>query len=280
LLLVESKELDLVQIYREKEENAQISSPVRPDGKKWEEHRTDEMLELEKNPNLHSTLPWFQAIISKEDGTFYFEDIPAGKYYLSFQDAETQPKIEVVLPKGKTFTEEAQDLGTIDLRDDIKKTMEKRAAEEAAKKKLKEIAAGDILPDFSFLDMDGKERRFSEYKGKTVLIYFWAAKANYTRSALPTIQAIAEQHKANENFVVLRMSRDYDPDLTKGFIQEVGVPGWHGFLTKESFSTWNAYRDSFQANRAWLISPEGKVLAGDLLLRKMKAAVDAHLSAP
>ncbi|MDR2863124.1 MAG: carboxypeptidase-like regulatory domain-containing protein, partial [Puniceicoccales bacterium] len=37
LLLVESKELDLVQIYREKEENAQISSPVRPDGKKWEE---------------------------------------------------------------------------------------------------------------------------------------------------------------------------------------------------------------------------------------------------
>jgi hypothetical protein len=283
LLLPESKEplLTSIQMYQEKEKKAHDSSPVRPDAKKWEEHVTDEMLELEKDFNSSSRrnpFPWYQVTFANDDGTFRFEDIPAGKYSLFFQDAETRPQLEVVLPEGKTFTEEAQDIGTIDLRTDIKETIEKWAAKEAAKKQLKEIVAGDILPDFSFVDIEGKVRHFSEYKGKTVLIYFWEARAKYTRGALPAVQSIAEQYKTSENFVVLRMSRDYDPDLTKGFIQEVGVPGLHGFLTKESFSKWSGYQDLFQANRAWLISAEGKVLARDLLQRKMKETVDTYLS--
>jgi hypothetical protein len=276
-----------IQIYGERKENEQVSSSVRPSPKKWEEHWTDEMLELEKNsesPGYRNPTPWHQGTFVKSDGTFRFEDIPAGKYHLSFHNAEARAQVEVLLPEGKTFTTEVQDLGTFDVREEIKEAEQKQEAEkkkkreEIEKKKLKEIVAGDLLPDFSFLDTEGKERHFSEYKGKTVLIYFWAAKGSYTRGALPVVQSIAGQYKANENFVVLRMSRDYDPDLTKGFIQEVGVPGLHGFLTKESFSTWSVYQDSFQPNRAWLISPEGKVLARDLLQRKMKETVDTHLS--
>src|SRR5207248_7421682 len=38
---------------------------------------------------------------------------------------------------------------------------------------LKSVATGALVPDFNFTDFNGKLRRFSEFRGRVVLLAFW-----------------------------------------------------------------------------------------------------------
>ena len=70
--------------------------------------------------------------------------------------------------------------------------------------------------DFTIKDMNGKDVRLSQYKGKVVLVNFWATWCKPCRVEIPTLNALYRDYK-DRGFVVLGVSVDSEVPAVKPF---------------------------------------------------------------
>ncbi len=76
-------------------------------------------------------------------------------------------------------------------------------------------------PDFSLKDTDGRTVRLSDYKGKVVLLNFWATWCSPCRAEIPWFIDFEQQHK-NRGFAVLGVAMDDGGwQVVKPFIAEL-----------------------------------------------------------
>lgn len=89
-------------------------------------------------------------------------------------------------------------------------------------------------PDFTLTDQNGDPRTLSDYKGKTVVLTFWATWCTYCKKELPELQELYEQHGENgKDLVILGAAnpksadypKNYDEEepVIKGFLEEQGI---------------------------------------------------------
>lgn len=102
------------------------------------------------------------------------------------------------------------------------------AAESAAAEESSEADAGqDVIPamDFTLMDQYGETHTFSDYKGKTVFLNFWATWCPPCKSEMPDIQALYEKYGENEgDLIVLGVANpktDEMPNNQDGTVEEV-----------------------------------------------------------
>lgn len=76
---------------------------------------------------------------------------------------------------------------------------------------LKRVMVGSPAPDFSMPTPEGKNVSLSDFKGKVVLIDFWASWCAPCRASLPGIVRVYDKFK-NKNFTILSVSLDKDKD--------------------------------------------------------------------
>jgi thiol-disulfide isomerase/thioredoxin len=62
-------------------------------------------------------------------------------------------------------------------------------------------------PDFTAVDITGKQVHLSDFKGKVVLLNFWASWCGVCKAEKPTLEAMARE-MANGDFVVLTLASD------------------------------------------------------------------------
>ena len=80
-----------------------------------------------------------------------------------------------------------------------------------------------VASDFSLKDMSGKTVRLSDYKGKVVLLEFWASWCPPCRASVPGIEKLHKAYK-DKGLVVLAVSMDGGGlDEVKSFIKESGI---------------------------------------------------------
>ena len=85
---------------------------------------------------------------------------------------------------------------------------------ELVKRKLNEDKVnviGTTAPDFTQNDMAGKPVSLHSFKGKYVLIYFWAGWCKQCKTEIPRLAALYDQYKSRK-FTIIGVSLDMEMD--------------------------------------------------------------------
>jgi cytochrome c biogenesis protein CcmG/thiol:disulfide interchange protein DsbE len=80
-----------------------------------------------------------------------------------------------------------------------------------------------VAADFKLYDLSGKSVKLSDFKGKAVLLDFWATWCPPCRAAIPSIQRLHRNY-GGKGLVVLGISTDQGGwDSVKSFVTEYGI---------------------------------------------------------
>ena len=77
---------------------------------------------------------------------------------------------------------------------------------------------GDIAPDFTSKDVNGNTVKLSDYKGKVILIEFWATWCPPCRELTPVLNKIYEKYK-DKGFVILALTPEENIDTVISYIK-------------------------------------------------------------
>jgi len=79
------------------------------------------------------------------------------------------------------------------------------------------------IPDLAFQDSEGKTRKLSEWKGRTVLVNLWATWCVPCRKEMPALDKL-QQTLGDKDFEVVAINIDTrDADKPKAFLKEAGL---------------------------------------------------------
>ncbi len=120
---------------------------------------------------------------------------------------------------------------SIELAPPMRATLQSRLAvvyARAGKPELAEKLRNDSIPeaarigkdaiDFTLQDLSGQRVRFSEFKGRTVLLDFWATWCGPCVAEIPKLEAIHRKYK-DKGLVVIGMNTESDHARVKDFIR-------------------------------------------------------------
>jgi peroxiredoxin len=80
---------------------------------------------------------------------------------------------------------------------------------------------GTAAEDFALIGLDGKERRLSQYRGKIVLVNFWATWCKPCTTEMPAMQTTYDKLRDKE-FVVLAINELEDEAKVREHIKQYG----------------------------------------------------------
>lgn len=123
-----------------------------------------------------------------------------------------------------------------------------------------EFNIGRELPDFSFVDLNGKKRKFSEFRGKYVLLDFWGFWCPPCREELPYLREAYKRFQTRNLEIVGMNTDDYTPESIKKSLAENGMTWTQA--RADSFTELKDFQfriESFPTT--FLIAPDGKILS-------------------
>jgi cytochrome c biogenesis protein CcmG, thiol:disulfide interchange protein DsbE len=110
------------------------------------------------------------------------------------------------------------------------------------------------------MGLDGKPHRLKDYRGKQVILNFWASWCAPCRVETPLLQA-AYQRLANRGVVVIGVNMREDPTTARRFVDEYGVT--YPILLDRDADVAIAY-EAFGLPTTFFIDPDGVIQAKEI----------------
>ena len=83
------------------------------------------------------------------------------------------------------------------------------------------VAAAETAPDFTAPTLNGKSVQLSDFRGRVVLLDFWASWCGSCRTELPKLTALEREV---DGLVVLAVNLDAERSLVESFAAKVQLP--------------------------------------------------------
>ncbi|MDE0184791.1 MAG: redoxin domain-containing protein [Candidatus Poribacteria bacterium] len=96
-----------------------------------------------------------------------------------------------------------------------------------------ELTLGRPAPDFTLKDINGEIVSLKDFRGKVVLLDFWATWCGPCIHELPNLKAVYDKHKDNPDFVLIGISWDDNDDTVARFVENNEMPWIHIRETEE-----------------------------------------------
>jgi len=122
------------------------------------------------------------------------------------------------------------------------------------------IKNGFRAPDFSFTDLAGKTRQLSDYRGKVVLLDFWATWCGPCVAAVPDMVALYDKYRAR-GFEIIGIEANDTPEKVLEFTAAHKMT-WTQTLEKDKGVIGALYRIEGWPT-AFLIGPDGRFVAAN-----------------
>ncbi|HFQ93582.1 MAG TPA: redoxin domain-containing protein [Anaerolineae bacterium] len=121
------------------------------------------------------------------------------------------------------------------------------------------LAVGDIAHDFTLQDVDGNNVNLNDFRGRPVILNFWATWCGPCRIEMPELQAAYETYQA-DGLAILALDQQEPADIVSEFFY-----GQMGLTFTPLLDSEGAVSDSYGANRVlpttFFINPDGEVTA-------------------
>jgi thiol-disulfide isomerase/thioredoxin len=156
---------------------------------------------------------------------------------------------------------------------DFVAALEKReAAQMAARKMQAALIVGATFPDFNETDVAGKPLSIAGYKGKVVLIDFWATWCGPCRGELPHVIATYKKYH-DQGFEIIGISLDQDQAKLTGFTKEMNMT-WQQYFDGQGWQNKLAVKYGIESIPAtFLLDGNGKIIGRDLRGDELTQAV-------
>jgi peroxiredoxin len=83
-----------------------------------------------------------------------------------------------------------------------------------------EKVIGSNAPDFSIKDLSGKKVSLSSFKGKPVLLNFWATWCPYCRNERAELNSLYKEYK-EKNLIIISVSTDRSVEKVKRYLKKI-----------------------------------------------------------
>ena len=141
------------------------------------------------------------------------------------------------------------------------------------------LGPGDVAPDFVLTDFNGKPMRLADYRGKLVLLNFWASWCGPCLEEMPRLSALQRNYGA-VGLQVIGVSMDDEAAPAKRLLAKRPVDYPIGLGDAE---LGEQYGGILGLPQSFLIDPHGLILArykGEADLSQIEATIKSQLNAP
>lgn len=134
------------------------------------------------------------------------------------------------------------------------------------------LKPGSAAPDFTLPSLDGKTVSLSDYRGRTVVLDFWASWCPDCRKDIPKVKALHEKYGKKVEFI--GVSFDVDRDRWAKCVADNGM-AWRQVseLKKMREAKIAAAYGVQWIPSMTLIGPDGKVVLSTVVIERMEKAL-------
>jgi thiol-disulfide isomerase/thioredoxin len=117
----------------------------------------------------------------------------------------------------------------------------------------------ESAPDFTFTDAKGVKSQLKDYRGKAILLHFWASWCTSCRKELPDLSRLGSELDSNKwVFLPISVDKPAEQEQALALLKDLGLEAQFRTIQElnsvEKYLTWGL-------PVTYLISPQGEIIA-------------------